>query len=335
MTVSNRDSSRVLGFIAASASLVAVFAASATPIPLYGVYRAADGLSYSDLSLTAVSYFSGAVLALLVFGRLSNHLGRRPVILLSLGLTALACLILLHVPSVAPLIEGRVLQGLSCGLASSATAAFLVDNAPSHPPWLGAAVSSSAPMVGLTMGALGSGALVEYGPLPRELPYLVALAFLVLCASLILASRETVSRQPGVLASLWPRLALPRAGQGLFPVAKLHLHRHMGAGRLLSGVRSVYGKRPARVHRCRHFGLGLFFSHGAERYRWPAGWAVVAGWRAADRHGRFRPFGGGDFDLAARGGRGAIPVCQRFCGRGTRRDPDRKLARPACSSKAR
>lgn len=219
MIVSAKSPGPRFGFIAASLSLVAAFAASATPIPLYGVYRATDGLSYGDLSLTAVSYFSGAVVALLMFGRLSNHFGRRPVILLSLGLSATACLILLDVPNVTPLIEARVLQGLSCGLASSATTAFIIDNAPADPPWLGAAVSGSTPMIGLTAGALGSGATVEYGPLPRSLPYLAAFAFVALCAVLIIASRETVPRQPGALTSLWPRLALPRASRALFPVA--------------------------------------------------------------------------------------------------------------------
>ncbi|MDX3924732.1 MAG: MFS transporter [Shinella sp.] len=211
--------SRRLGFVAATVALVAAFAASAAPIPLYGIYRASDGLTYGDLSLTAVAYFAGAVTSLLVFGRLSNHLGRRPVILLSLGLAAIASLILLDVPNVMPLILGRVLLGLACGLASSATAAFLIDNAPANPPWLGAAISSSAPMIGLTIGALGSGTLAEYGTMPRTLPYLGAVAILLAGACLIVMSHETVPRQPGALLSLRPTIGLPRASRRLFPVA--------------------------------------------------------------------------------------------------------------------
>lgn len=207
------------GLVAASVALVAAFAASAAPIPLYGIYRASSGLSYNDLSLTAVFYFAGAVLALLVFGRLSNHLGRRPVVLLSLGLSALASFILLDVPSVTPLIVGRFLLGLSCGLASSATAAFVVDNAPADPLWLGAAISGSAPMIGLTLGALGSGALAEYGPMPRMLPYLIALAGLLGSGCLVVMSPETVARRNGVATSLRPTFALPRASRRLFPVA--------------------------------------------------------------------------------------------------------------------
>lgn len=210
---------RRLGFFAAATSLVAAFAASAAPIPLYGLYRASAGLAYGDLSLTAVAYFAGAVTALLVFGRLSNHLGRRPVVLLSLGFTAVASLILLDVSSATPLVVGRVLLGLACGLASSATAAFVVNNAPANPPWLAAAVSSSAPMVGLTLGALGSGALAEFGTAPRTLPYLFVIAALLASACLVVASPETGSLRPGVLASLRPTIGLPRASRRLFPVA--------------------------------------------------------------------------------------------------------------------
>lgn len=210
---------RRIGFIAATASLIAIFAAAASPIPLYSLYRRVNGLSYLDLSLTAVGYFSGALTALLVFGRLSNHLGRRLVSLLALGLAALGCLILLDVTSATPLIIGRVLQGLACGLASSAIASYIVDSAPSSPSWLATAAASGAPMLGLTAGVMGSGALVEYGPSPRTLPYLVILAALGVCAVLIMVSRETVVRCSGALASLRPQLSLPKRARKLFPVA--------------------------------------------------------------------------------------------------------------------
>jgi MFS family permease len=159
------------------------------------------------------------VTALLVLGRLSNHLGRRPVVLLSLGLAATGSVILLDVPDVTPLILGRVLLGLACGLASSATAAFIIDTAPANPAWLAAAVSSSAPMVGLTIGALGSGALIEYGPMPRTLPYLTVIAGLLASACLVMMSRETSPRRPDLLGSLRPTVSLPKASRSLFPVA--------------------------------------------------------------------------------------------------------------------
>src|SRR5205823_14166175 len=65
-----------MSFVAASLSFVAVFAASASPIPLYELYHRTSSVTKTDLSLTAVAYFVAAVTALHVFGRLSNHLGR-------------------------------------------------------------------------------------------------------------------------------------------------------------------------------------------------------------------------------------------------------------------
>src|SRR4051812_2130110 len=107
-----------IGFAGAACSLVAVFAASASPIPLYELYRRTDGLSHADLSLTAVVYFVSVMAALVVLGRLSNHVGRRPVALAA-QVTAVGTLVLTQVHSVGPLVAGRMLQGIGCGLASS------------------------------------------------------------------------------------------------------------------------------------------------------------------------------------------------------------------------
>jgi MFS family permease len=68
-------------FVAASSPLVFVFAAAGTLIPLYNTYRAEDGITNGDLATASVFYFVAAAIALLILGRLSNHLGRRPVAL--------------------------------------------------------------------------------------------------------------------------------------------------------------------------------------------------------------------------------------------------------------
>src|SRR3954451_4121811 len=111
-----------LAFVAASLAFVAVYVAAAAPIPLYELYRREEGLSKSDLSLTAVGYFVAAVTGLLVFGRLSDFLGRRFVSLAALALMVAGCLLLFGVRDggVAPLVGGRVLHGLGAGIASSA-----------------------------------------------------------------------------------------------------------------------------------------------------------------------------------------------------------------------
>lgn len=210
---------RRLGFVTASATLVASFAASASPAPLYNTYRAEAGLTNADLSLTVVAYFIGTLTALLCLGRLADHLGRRPAALFVLLLLIAGCLVLLQVASLIPLALGRFLMGLGCGLASSALMAYVVDTAPPEPAWLASVVTSQAPMLGLTLGYLVSGVLVEYGPAAHLTVYLVMAAALVVCGALLLISPETRDRTPGVLASLRPRVQLTPQARGLMPVA--------------------------------------------------------------------------------------------------------------------
>ena len=208
-----------IGFIAATLSMLMAFAASATPIPLYDVYRRAEGLTYADLALTAVVYFIGAITALLFFGRISDHLGRKPVTILAFALSAAASIILLDVDSALPLIVARLLLGLSCGLASSAVAAYVVDSAPPSLSWLSAVIVGNSPMVGLTLGALASGTLVEYGPYPRTLCYVIVLIGVAAVCALVLLGEETVERKPGLVASFRPAFSLPHADRRLYPVA--------------------------------------------------------------------------------------------------------------------
>ena len=181
-----------LAFLSAVVSLVVSFAAAAAPIPLYNIYRAEDGFTNAGISMAVVAYAVGTIAALLVLGRLSNHLGRRLTAIASLGLLLLGCL---NVHDIGTLLAGRLLVGVGTGLASSSLTSYIVDAAPSRPEWLASVASSQGPMLGLTVGAIASGALVQFGPWPRDLIYLVCVGFLLLSASLIAISQETATRR--------------------------------------------------------------------------------------------------------------------------------------------
>src|SRR3954469_19686169 len=84
-----------LAFLSAVVSLVAAFAAVGSTIPLFNIYRAEDGFTNAGISLTVVAYSAATLATLLVLGRLSNHLGRRPTSIASLVLLLLGCLVLL------------------------------------------------------------------------------------------------------------------------------------------------------------------------------------------------------------------------------------------------
>jgi MFS family permease len=208
-----------LAFVSAVVSLVAVFAAVGSTIPLFNIYRAEDGFTNADISLTVVAYSAATLGTLLVLGRLSNYVGRRPTALASLGLLVLGCLVLLSVHHIGILIAGRLLMGFGAGLASSSLTAYIVDAAPTRPTWLASVASSQTVMLGLAVGAIASGALVQFGPWPRDLIYLVLVGMLLLSAALVAISPETVTPTPGAWRSLRPSVRVPVRVRHLLPVA--------------------------------------------------------------------------------------------------------------------
>ncbi|MEV8092375.1 MFS transporter [Streptomyces nigra] len=208
-----------LAFFSAVISLVAVFAAVGSTIPLFNVYREEDGFTNADISITVVAYSVATLATLLFLGRLSGHLGRRPVSIASLSSLLLGCLLLLDVHDIGTLIAGRFMMGLGAGLASSGLTSYIVDAAPSRPAWLTSVASSQTVMLGLAVGAVTSGALVQYGPWPRELIYLAVSALLLLSAALVAVSPETATPSPGAWRSLRPRVGVPARVRRLVPVA--------------------------------------------------------------------------------------------------------------------
>jgi MFS family permease len=204
-----RQDRKWIGFFAAAFSLTVVYAASAAPIPLYTTYRQALHLTNGDLSMTAFAYFAGCVIALLIFARVSNYSGRRPVALVTLGLAAIGCLVFLYLQNDSMFLVGRFIQGISCGLASSTISAYVVDTAPENPRWLGAAVTSGAVMIGLSVGVFGSGALKEIGPGSLTLIYGILIGLIAVCGLLIAAGPETMKPAPGMAASLVPQIRVP------------------------------------------------------------------------------------------------------------------------------
>ncbi|HEY4200336.1 MAG TPA: MFS transporter [Devosiaceae bacterium] len=214
-----RGSALLLAFLSAVIALVATFSTAAAPIPLYNIYRLEDGFSNFDISMAIVTYSLGTMAALLVLGRLSNHLGRRPTAIASLSLLLLGCLLLLNVHDIGMLLAGRVLMGVGTGLASSSLTSYIVDAAPARPDWLASVASSQGPMLGLAVGATASGALVQFGPWPRELIYLICAGLILLSAALIAISPETAAPTPGAWRSLVPRIGVPARVRHRLPVA--------------------------------------------------------------------------------------------------------------------
>jgi MFS family permease len=203
---SYRLSGRPAVFVLASL-IVALLASSAAPTPLYAIYQAR--WHFTPITTTAVFgvYAMAVLVALLTVGKLSDHVGRRPVLLTALAVHAGSLVIFATATGVPELLSARVVQGLSTGAALGAIGAAMLD----MDRELGTFANAVAPGMGTASGAILSALAVRFLPDPTHLIYLALIGVLALQATAVVMMRETVSRAPGALASLRPELTLPRA----------------------------------------------------------------------------------------------------------------------------
>lgn len=200
---------RVAFYLQASI-VVSFLAASSAPTPLYQAYEA--DWHFSPITTTIVfGVYAVVVLAtLLVVGSLSDHAGRRPVLLTAIALQAASMLVFAAADNVSMLMAARIVQGLATGSALGAVGAGMLDLDRAK----GTLTNAVAPPVGTGSGALLSGLLVQYLPAPERLVYLVLFGVFILQALGVYWTRETSAREPGALASLRPRIGVPRAARG-------------------------------------------------------------------------------------------------------------------------
>lgn len=181
-------------------------AASSAPTPLYAVYQAEWGFSPITTTIVFGSYAVAVLVALLTVGKLSDHVGRKPVLLVALAVEAVTMIIMANAGGVPELLVGRVVQGLATGAAVGAVGAMMLDVDAKRGPLTNALV----PGIGTASGAMLSALLVTFLPAPTHLVYYVLVAIFALQATAIAFMSETVTRAPGALASLRPEISVPR-----------------------------------------------------------------------------------------------------------------------------
>ena len=201
-----RLSGRPAVFLLASL-IVALLASSAAPTPLYAVYQAQWHFTPITTTVVFGVYALAVLAALLTLGKLSDHVGRRPVLLTAIAVHAGSLVIFATATGVPALLGARVVQGLSTGAALGAIGAAMLD----MDRELGTFANAVAPGMGSASGAILSALAVRFLPDPTHLIYLALIGVLALQAIAIAAMRETVSRAPGALASLRQEITLPRA----------------------------------------------------------------------------------------------------------------------------
>lgn len=194
--------------------------ASATPSPIYALYREEWGFSSFVLTAVFAVYAIGVLAALLLAGRISDDVGRRPVLIGSLAALLVSTALFVVADSVVWLFAARALQGVATGVAMGSAGAALLDLHPrrdTHGAGLANGVASSA---GMGLGAFVASVLVQYAPHPTRTPYLVLLAiFAVLLVGAILMPEPVQERRR--LSLRFQRPHVPSAIRGAFALSAL------------------------------------------------------------------------------------------------------------------
>jgi MFS family permease len=195
--------------------IVTLLSASSAPTPLYAVYQARWGFSPITTTVVFGVYALAVLAALLTLGKLSDHLGRRPVLLAAIAVQAVSLLVFATAGGVPALLAARVVQGLSTGAALGAIGAGMLDIDRER----GTFANAVSPGMGTATGAIVSALVVRYLPAPTHLVYVLLLGVFALQALGVALLRETVTRKPGALATLAPEIRLPRELRGPILVA--------------------------------------------------------------------------------------------------------------------
>lgn len=242
------------------------------PTPLYGLYREEIGFSEFMVTVVFAVYAGGVIIALLVAGNFSDVLGRRPVLLTGLCLSALSAVCFVFEGGLPALLTGRLLSGFSAGLFSGAATAAVTELAAPAQRQRAALAATAANMGGLGCGPLLSGLLAQYAPHPLRLPYLVHLGLLALAGAATWLLPESAVR-PDPRPRLRPQgMVVPAQVRGVFAPAALAAFAGFAVLGLFTAVASSFVAQYLGVHNLAVSGavvLSVFVASTAGQFLMP------------------------------------------------------------------
>jgi MFS family permease len=168
-----------LGFISAVYAFMIVMMGTTLPTPLYPLYSNVFQLSPLMITVIYAVYAVGVIGGLLVFGQLSDRIGRRYVLIPGIILSIISAIVFLFASNVGLLILGRIVSGLSAGLFTSTATTTIVNLAPDDKKNQASTIASSVNMLGLGFGPLLCGVLAQYLPYALNLVFIVDIVLLI------------------------------------------------------------------------------------------------------------------------------------------------------------
>ena len=199
-------------------AFAAIMVGTTLPTPMYALYG--EQMHFAVLTTTVIyaTYAGGVLFALLAFGRWSDAIGRRPVLLAGVVFAVASAAVFLVAHSVSMLLVGRVLSGLSAGIFTGTATAAVIEAAPENWRTKAAAVATVVNIGGLGTGPLLAGLLVEYAPAPLHLSFIVHIVLALLAGAAVLIVPETSQRTGSIGVQ---RLSVPAEVRTVFVIAAL------------------------------------------------------------------------------------------------------------------
>src|SRR5215469_13647329 len=183
-----------VAFAGAALAFASLYLAAGAPTPLLVLFQKQWGFAPGVLTIAFAAYAFGLLASLVVVGSLSDHVGRRPVLVGALVVEFAAMLMFVFAPGIGWVIAARIVQGVATGAASSAFSAALVELAPPSHKRLGGILGAVAPAGGLGLGALLTGAAVQFTHQANLIVFASLAVIMALSTVTALLSAETVSR---------------------------------------------------------------------------------------------------------------------------------------------
>ena len=276
------------GFWAVAFAFLIVMAVATLPSPLYGLYRTRDHLSALTITVVFAIFAGGTIVMLQRDSFIVARVGRRGTMLGAVATMMVAMGVLAAWKDLPGLLIGRLITGVSVGLAAGTAITYLVELRlradPKASPVRARTIGTSVTVGALGVGPLIAGCLAQWVAQPLTVPYLVFIALGVVALAGLWAAPET-----GALARLAAtgnqpagsrrkvRLPVPAAAgtlaafaanglfaglSGLFLVTTLHHPSHALSGAalfLLFSCGVVSQLATGRLQASRVLALGTIF----------------------------------------------------------------------------